>query len=504
MRLLVILILFIFSACTPTPKSKNALRLNIGSEPTSLDPGKVRDLQGVTLTTALFEGLTRVNSRGEPEMALASHVDISENGLVYTFHLRAAQWTNTTSLTAHDFVYSWQRALDPHFPSDLAYLFYDIQNAKSIKKGEMALGELAVQALSDDTLEVTLEKRNPHFLELVARPPFLPISQEHDKQVPTWATHLASYVSNGPFRLHSWDPHNLIVLEKNPLYWDHAAVSLNQVHLFMVGDENTELQMFERGEIDWAGSPLSTISLSAIPDLQKKNLLHVRPLCGTAFIRVNTQKAPLNQAKVRRALSGALKRKEILEAVTYGTQIPALCLTPPQFHLLKALPIPHESLSDLPDITLTYPMGERLHLIAQALQHEWKEAFGIHVKLEGVESKVYFTKLRHKDYELILGSLIADYLDPLHLLQVLEHPQLSDTHWEEPHYSHLLECARGSTSRAERVEWLSQAETFLLSEMPIIPLFHYNMLYLKSEKLKNISLSPLGILDFKYGEFIDL
>lgn len=492
----------LLSSCNSHSPPKNELRLNLQSEPLTLHPGKVRNLHEVTLTTALFEGLTRTNAIGEPELALASDVTISEDGLTYTFHLKSAHWTNQTPVTASDFVTAWQRALDPNFPCDLAYLFYDIQHAQEIKKGEKPLSELGAKALNAHCLEVTLARRNPHFLEIVARPPFLPVCQNlaHPS---SWATESDSFVSNGPFRLQTWDHHNLITLEKNPDYWDHSSVSLNKVHFYMVNDESTELQMFERGEIDWVGSPLSTISLSAIETLKQKNLLHVKPLCGTSFIRVNTQMPPFDQANIRRSLSSTIKRKEILEAVTYGTQMPALCLSAPPFNLLKEIPTQPESLEELPNITLTYMMGERTHLIAQAIQQDWREAFGIQIRLEGVESKVYFTRLRQKDYELILGSLVADYLDPLNLLQVLEYPKLSDSHWNDPQYCDLLNHARDAKTHSERSEWLSQAENRLLSEMPIIPLFHYNMLYLKQKRVKNVTLSPLGILDFKTTQLVD-
>jgi oligopeptide transport system substrate-binding protein len=501
---LIVLLFVALCSCQPTPKDKKELRINIATEPVTLDPGRVRHLQGFSLTCALFEGLTRMNQEGQPELALATHLTLSEDECTYTFFLRESKWTNGDRLTAHDFVYAWTRMVKPDFPGDLAFSLYDIKNAQAIKKGELPIEELGVKALDDYTLQVQLERRTPYFLQLVATPAFSPINEKVDRADPNWATNAASYVSNGPFSLSKWEHHHVIVVEKNMKYWDRDTVRLSHIQMAMVGDENTELQMFERGEIDWVGSPLSTISIAAIPTLKKQHVLHSQPMCGTTFIRINTQLQPFDRPEVRRMLSAALNRQEMMEGVTHGTQIPAVGLLPGMLSFGGNIPFESEVLegcADLSEVTLMYSSSERNHLIAQAIQHQWGKVFGLNVKLEALESKVYYARVSRQDYQLAMGSLVADFLDPMNLLEVFKYRKgNNNTFWENNDYIELLDQAKCANNNQDRSRLLKDAETLLINEMPIIPLFHFNMLYMKNNDIENVLLSSSGVLDFKRAE----
>jgi oligopeptide transport system substrate-binding protein len=316
--------------------------------------------------------------------------------------------------------------------------------------------------------------------------------------------------------LEEWRHSDAIVVKKNPYYWDKAHVKLSGIELIMVNEE-TELKMYQKEELDWAGSPLSTLPLNALSELKKNKLLHQKPFLGTYFFRVNTQKAPFDNLQVRKALALALNRAEIVEHVTQGGQEPATGLIP---LAMRAEPTPYfidgdragakEALAGidlavLPEIKLLYISGERNHLIAQAVQQQWAEALGIEVKLEGVERKIYYDRISKKDFQLSAGSWTADYNDPMNFLEVFKYKTngSNNTFWEDSRYGALLDQAEKTISANERSHLFQTAEKILIEQMPIIPVFHYTMLYLKNDRVQDVAVSALGSIDFKWAYLME-
>lgn len=509
-------LLLILAACGSNQQPD--LRLNIGSEPYSLDPRKARDLQSQTISKMFFEGLTRINQRDQAELALAESVIISEDGKTYTFHLRHATWNTGEEVTANDFVYAWKKVLDPSFPTDQSFQLYVIKNAKSAKTGKSSLDEVAIKALDSKTLQVELEFPITYFQELVAMPVFFPIHEKNDIQNHNWAGSEETFVCNGPFLLKKWKHSDCLEVVKNPHYWDAANVKLKQIELVMVS-EDTELKMYQKGELDWAGSPFSTLPINALPVLKKQPAFCARPFLGTYFFRINVGAAPFNHPLMRRAFALAINRKEIVENVTQGGQVVATGLVP------SAMGLQHEayfsdgneaqakdyfkralkdlglSLDTLPSLTLVYVAGDRNHTIAQAVQQQWRSVLGVQVNLEAIERKVYFDKLSKKDFQLATSSWTADYKDPINFLEVFKYKSggSNNTAWENPRYTALLDLAAKSANSQERFKFLKESEAVLMEDMPIIPVFYYTMLYMRNEHVKDVVLTSLGNIDFKWA-----
>ncbi len=524
--LIISVILFaIGSGCQSPKKSQKetvsqTLRINIQSEPQTLDPRKARSLSGQTLVRMLFEGLTRVNKEEKPELALASSVDISSDLRIYTFHLKESVWSNGDSVLASDFIYAWKKMLSPDFPSDIAFQLYVIKNGKAAKEGKVPIDQIGVKILSDKTLEVELENPTPYFLDLVACPAFFPIPQKVDEQNPFWPQNASTYVGNGPFQLIEWKHQDHLTLVKNPQYWDAPAVKIASLELQMLQEE-TELNCFEKQKIDWAGSPLSLLPVDALDSLRKENKLNTKELLGTYFIRVNTEASPFNHPLMRKAFALAIYRSAIVEHVTRGDQIPATGLVPiflklqkqPYFQdgdLTEARRLFDEALraqqltkENLPEISLLYRTEERNHLIAQAIQQQWFEAFGIRVKLQSVEGKVYFDRISKQDFQLSSGSWVADFADPINFLEVFKFKKSgsNNTLWENPRYIELLDQSSEVIDSQQRLELLAQSEQILIDEMPMIPIFYYTMLYVNQPHLKDVVLSSMGQIDFKWAYF---
>ena len=504
-------LLILFVGCSA--KQENVVTINLKAEPASLDPRKARDLQSMTLARMFFEGLTRVNQQDAPELALAEKVDISADGKIYTFTLRSAGWTNGDRVTAHDFVFAWTKSLEPHFPADQAFQLYVIKNAKAAKEGKVSLDQIGVKALDEKTLRVELQNPTPYFLELTALPIYFPFSPKADQQ-----TDIKKIVGNGPFVLKDWRHNDLLRVVKNKTYWDASHVKLKEIDLVMV-PEDTELKMFEKGDLDWAGSPLSILPVGSLAELKKSGKLHVKPFLATYFFRTNVEADLFQHPLMRKAFAEAIKRSEIVEHVTQGGQLPATGLLPPslrgkkdgalvdgdietaQKDFEKALEMLGMARQELPSISLMYVSGERNHLIAQVAQEQWRKALQVNVELQPVERKVFFDRLSKKNYQLAAGDWTADYNDGMNFLEIFKFKAggSNNTAWENPRYRELLDRAAETAEAGERQHLFQQCENILMQEMPIIPLFHYTMLYLSNEKIKDVVLSNLGSIDFKWA-----
>jgi oligopeptide transport system substrate-binding protein len=515
-----LLIALLFCGCQSKKQTtgEKIVKINLGDEPHTLDPRLARDPSAQMLMRMFFEGLTRVGPDEQPQMALAKSVEISEDLKKYVFTLRESKWSNGDPVLASDFVYAWRKILSPDSASAHASQLYLLKNGKEVKAGTMQLNQLGVKALDERTLVVELEYPVPYILELLAAPFFSPVNQKVDETEPKWAEKEETYVSNGPFLLGHWRHHDEILAKKNPRYWDAENVKIDGIEMVML-DGNTALGMFEKKELHWAGSPLSVLPLDAIISLMQQGKVQVKPSAMTAFLRVNVETHPLNNSKLRHALALAIERGALAEHVSRGGQIPATRLVPPSMQLqkepyfedgarAKAIQLFEEGLAEqrltretLPKLTLTYISQERTHLIVQAIQQQWYEAFGVRVGLEALERKVFFDRISHQDFDLAYCSWSADFHDPVNFLEVFKHKTQStnNTNWEDPEYAQMLSDSFNLSDAEERYQLLARCERMLMDAMPIIPVLHYTMLYVKDDGLDDVFLSSLGNLDFKWA-----
>lgn len=517
--------LLLLAACqtSNTVSREQVIRVNIGGDPQCLDPRKARDLTSITLVNMFFEGLFRTSKEGKIEPALTENVEISNDGLQYCFRLRKSEWSNGDPVTSYDFAECWRAILDPQFPTDMAYQLYGIKNAKKAKQGEVNLAEVGIFTPDAQTLVVELEHPIPYFLQLLTLSTFLPVSQKAENQNPNWSFQPDAFVCNGPFKLKQWKHSDQLIAVKNNHYWQAEEVKIDKVELVMMGPD-TEIQMFEEGNLDWAGSPLSTIPVDSIRSLKSKNELCINPFSATYFFRVNTaeffheKKNPLSSPHFRRALALSLERSSITEMLQ-GGQIPAKSLVPPELGLsekgyfqddaeqaqsllVDALLNLDLTLDKLEPIRISFASSERNALIAQAVQKQWEKTLGIKIELEAVEPKTYFQRVSNKEFQLAAGSWTADFSDPINFLEVFKYKDKStnNTNWESSKYIDLLNQSELCKDE-ERTGILREAEKVFMEQMPIIPVFHFALNYLKHPDLEEVVLSPLGKIDFRWAHF---
>lgn len=499
-----------------TSESSKIARIATVSDPLSLDPRLVRELGSINVINTLFEGLMHIGPDQKPEFAIAKSVDISPDLLTYTFTLRDSIWSDGTPLTASDFADTWLSTLNPSFPAPNAGMLYGIKNAKAAKEGIMPLSAVGIQASSPSTLIVQLEQPLPYFLELLSTHFFLPVTPSMRNQTPNQQmSSPEKLIGNGPFKIGRWRQRDEVIVVKNPRYWNANTVALDGI-AFQVLEDNTALQLFKSGKLDWTGSPIGTLSQDAISTLKETGDLKIAPAAGTHFLRFNTQKAPFDNINMRAAFNAAIDRKAIVDHITQGNQLIAMGLIPPSFGLEKQLYYKdHDKAAsqklymaalidlknkseNLPEITLCYSGNDRNRKISQTLQQQWNKAFGISVKLESCENQVFYEKLRSGNYQISLGSWYADVRDPINFLEIFKTKDspTNNTYWENTRFAELLERSAGESSPQERNQLLSEAESILLKEMPIAPLFHASFNYLINPRLEGVILLESGIINF--------
>lgn len=505
------LLLSLITSCQPKPKFPDQkIRLNLPADPMTLDPRKGRALNERFLIGMLFEGLVRENAEGVNEFALADRVEKLENGSRYVFHLKEAYWSNGDRITPQDFIYAWKSALDPLFPSENSYQLFCIKNAEEIKKGNKSASELGVYEIAPSTLQVDLQNPVPYFLELLSFPIFFPVHKSLDFTK-------TELVSNGPFCLTKWKHNDFIEVVKNQSYWDAGNVKLNNIYFSMVSPE-TEIRMFEKKELDWAGSPLGDLPLDLLERFRTENLLRIEPMLATTFFRLNTESPPFTNVNIRKAFSLAINRKALVDHVFQGENEVATRFVPKSMHLQKEPYFPDSdeieakrlfqkgleelgiAKEDFPKVIFLYRNSQNNNSLAQAIQHDWKKVLGVTVNLEANEMKVCMTKMRQHDYQMFLGNWIADFNDPINFLSVFKYKNAStnNTQWENEEYVELLGVSEVADSE-NRKQILQRCEAILMQEMPIIPLYHLSMRYLKQDGLKGVVISSLGNLDFKWA-----
>lgn len=501
------------------------LKVNINTEPPSLNPGLAEDSTSGTVLRNVLEGLTRIGQDDKPAAAMAEDWEISEDQKTYTFNIREdAQWSNGDPVIAEDFEYAWKWALDPANQSTYAYQLYYVEGAEAANTGEGSLDDVGVKAVDEKTLEVTLANPTPYFLELTAFYTYLPVNSKIAKENPDWATDAGeNYTTNGPFHLAEWSHSDQITLEKSDTYWDKDAVKLDKIEMYMINDPNTELSMFDNGELDWAGSPTGALPTDAMQALKDDGRLETQAIAGVYNYKFNTTVEPLDNANIRKALTHAINRESIINNITQGEQLPAMAIVPPTMFqeneegyfpdndvetakefLNKGLEeLGLSDASELPEIKLSYNTSEAHQKIAQAVQDMWSENLGINVTLDNAEWNVFLDSVNSGDFQIARMGWLGDFNDAMNFLEMYKDADggNNNTGWEDPEFQKLLEQSQTETDAEKRQQMLKDAEAIFMDAMPVAPIYFYTNNWVKDENLKDVFVSGLGDVQYKWAHF---
>ncbi len=496
------------------------LHLSIGSEPSDLDPHTVTGTADAKIIQALFEPLVSFEPGTlAPVPGLAERWELSADGRTYTFHLRAgAQWSNRDPITAQDCVDSWRRMLTPSLGAEYAYFLYLLRGAEDYHKGRTTdFSTVGVAAPDTRTLVVTLTHPAPYFLPILLNSPWRPIHLRSIAAVgdpytrATRWTRPGTLVSSGPFVLQEWTLNQRVVVAKSPTYWDRAHVRLNAVHFLPLDNIEVEERAFRSGQLHLTWS----LPLAKVLPLQREKspVLRIDPLLETQFFRFNVRRPPLDNPRLRRALSLAIDRDTIVQKILPGGRQPAPTFVPP---LLTGYTPParrgfdpaaarqllaeagHAGGAGLPPLEILFDNSEIVRLVAEAIQQMWRRELGLDLRLLNQEKKTVYASRRSGDYQIVLGSWTADYLDATTFLDMWRSDSGNNqTGWSDPAYDALAARADTMADPVARAAVLAQAESLVLDAAPIAPVYFNTHVFLIHPSVKGWQPTPTDHTDFR-------
>ena len=465
-----------------------------GTEVASLDPHKTEGVPESHVIRDLLEGLVNQDADGNTIPGVAERWETSDNQ-TYTFYLRKdAKWSNGDPVTAQDFVYSWQRAVDPATASPYSwYMEYTkMKNAKEIIAGEKASSTLGVKALDDHTLVVELDTPLPYFVMMTGHTTMKPVHKGTvEKHGDEW-TRAGNYVSNGAYMLDRWVVNERLELKRNPNYWDDSKTVINKVTFLPIENQVAEMNRFLSGEIHITNE----VPIEHFRRLQRDHadsVSVVGSLC-TYYYGFNNQKPPLDDVRVRKALSFAIDRDVIANAIMGQGEKPAYFLTPEitagfqpempaygkmtqQQRLAEAKKLLEEAgynRSNPLRFNLLYNTSENHRKVATAIQSMWRSGLGVNVTLENQEWKTYLDSRREGNFDVTRAGWCGDYNEASSFLTLMKSSNSSnDPRYHNEEYDALMAKAMATTSEKERQAIYAQAEKLLARDMPIAPIYQY-------------------------------
>lgn len=502
-----------------TPPKSQRLTMVLEGEPESIDPALSEGLVDF-LILSLFEGLTSLHpTTGEPMAALATHYELSSDALRYRFYLRGhpaprgaklptsaglsaeysrgraeppsripARWSDGCLLTAHDFVYSLRRALDPATAAPRSFLLDPIRNAHAVNIGKLDPSSLGVRAVDDFTLDIELEEPVHYFPELLSNRVACAVPRHVIQSAgPHW-TDPRSLVSCGPFKLKSRQAYENIVIERNPLYYDAGQVALDEVTFLVPRERSLVVTLYRAG----AASVADSVSPSALSVLRQKKDFHALRMYASSFIAINTSAPPFDDVRVRYALNMATNKDRARDIFGAGN-IPARSVIPPGggYQPTDSLTVrigarDYDVLSFNPQAareilaTVGKPLPSPMEyftsndaegiLWAQVLRDQWKQHLGIETQIQLAEFPVWLDAITSGSFRHVAASgTSAGYIDPIWFLDLFNFRSGYGTHWNDNEYRAKVSATKRVSDPQTRAEKLKDCELHLLRAMPVIP-----------------------------------
>ncbi|MBU7320170.1 peptide ABC transporter substrate-binding protein [Paenibacillus oleatilyticus] len=498
------------------------IRINLAAEPPAIDSSVATTNPSFTILNAVNEGLYRLDAEGKPQPGLAKELPkISPDGLVYTITLRdGLTWADGSPLKASDFVWAYQRTLDPATKAKYATMLSWIKGGVALNKAkpeevEAKKAELGVKAKDDKTLEITLERPVAFFTDQLAMPLFFPqkpdfVKAQGDKN----GADADKIIGAGPFKMEKWDHEQQIVLVKNDKYWDAANVKLNKVTVNVVKDANTALNMYETDQVD-----LTELRGEQAKAYQGKPDLTLKKEFVTGYLMFHNSKFPaFANVKIRQALGMAIDRKAYNEVVNGGTSIPSTGLVPvtvldgnkqefrkvagdtePAFDVAKAKQLLAEGLKELnmtslPKFKLTADDTEGAKKTIEFVQAQWKQNLGVDVDGEPLPFALRVKNMQENNFDALFALWGADYNDPMTFLDMWlsDNKSFNYVAYNNKAYDDLVKGADKEVDLAKRSKMLIDAEKQLMADLPISPLYFRTRPYAKKPNVEGLILPPMS------------
>lgn len=504
--------------------SPKILRVGNGTEPQDLDPHVVSGVPEHKIITALLEGLVTYGPTGGIAPGMAERWETSDDGLTYTFHLRAnAKWSNGEPLTSQDFVSSFKRILTPSLGAEYAYKLFHLVNAEEFNTGKLTdFSKVGAQAVDTHTLRLTLKHRTPFLFESLLHYAWFPVHLptlnkfgEPGRKGSAW-TRPGNYVGNGPFTLVEWSPNQKITVARSHTYWDHDYVALDGIEFYAIDSAETEERLFRTGKLDYCNTlPLAKTELYR---RERPETYRQAPYYGVYYYRLNVTRAPLDDRRVRRALSLAIDREAIIANILRaGGQSPALHFTPPSPKFTASAQLAGDLAEakrllaeagypdgqNLPAVEILFNTADSHRIIAEAVQQMWKTGLGVNATITNQEWKVYLDSQRTGNFQVARAGWIGDYEDPHTFLDLwTSGGGNNQTGWGSPDYDRLLRGALKTKTEPERMAVYQELEKILADEVPVIPIYFYSRVYAINPTVRNWTTNPLDNRGWKWVDLV--
>lgn len=473
---------------------KQVLVRHIKDEPASLDPAKAVGLPEIQVIRDLFEGLVNQNEKGELVPGVATKWQSNDNR-IWTFTLRNdAKWSDGTPVTAQDFVYSWQRLVDPQTTSPFAWFaaLAGVSNAQNIIDGKATPDKLGVTAVDAHTLRVQLDQPLPWFANLTASFAFYPVQKANVAQGAEW-TKPGKLIGNGAYVLKDRVVNEKLVAVPNVHYWDNAHTVIQQVTFVPINQESAATKRYLADDIDITESFPKNLYQKLMKDIPGE--VYTPPQLGTYYYAFNTQKGPTADPRVRLALSMTIDRQLMADKVLGTGEKPAWHFTPDVTAGFKASPSPFAAMSQEErnaqaktllqaagygpqrplDLTLLYNTSETHQKIAIAVASMWKKNLGVDVKLQNQEWKTYIDSRNTGNFDVIRASWVGDYNEPSTFLSLLTSSHSGNiSRFKDPAYDKVLSQAAQETTTEARNADYNEAEKIIAEKAPIAPIYQYS------------------------------
>ena len=488
---------------TATGGSGGTLNMRNTMEPTSLNTLLATYAYDFTPINAMIECLYRDDENDVPQPAGAETVDISDDKLVYTFHLREdATWSNGDPVVATDYEFAWQQALNPEVASDYAYMLYFIHNAEPYFNGEVEWSEVGVKVIDEYTLEVTLDNPLPYATDLFAFPTLAPINQKFYEEVGAdkYATDAEYFCCNGMYELTEWSHNSQIVFQKREDYWNADAVGPDEIVYKIITDSQAGLNSYLSREIDYTDLDSGEVVQQAEAAGFE---VGVKPARSSYYLIVNTEDEFMSNQNLRLALAYSIDKQALVDTVYQNDNQPMTSFTPPAImgandssfqealvaergemypgsgDLEKAQEYLQAALEELgctvDELNLSIDCADDSlrRNCATFLQEQWRQNLGLeNITVNSMQTKQVSANRQSGDYCMSLGGWSPDYNDAINFLDLwVTDGGNNDSFWSNAEYDELIAQATAEADEEVRQQYLFDAEEILAAEMPIIPLY---------------------------------
>ncbi|MCK5674220.1 MAG: peptide ABC transporter substrate-binding protein [Spirochaetales bacterium] len=503
------------------------LTFALQNEPDGLDPGITNNSFASPILLNTFEGLVIYDENNSIVGGSAESWDISDDGLTYTFKLRNnLKWSDGSSLTANDFVYSYLRVLDPALGAQYTGMLTDyISGAAEYYEGTANADSVGIKAVDKLTLEITLLKPTAYYIGILGMWVYSPVNEATvTANGDRWTLSAETFVSNGPFTMKEISFGEGYKLVKNENYWNAANVKLENLNFRFIPDPSTALVALDKGDIDgqWEVPSADLPSLKADSDA-----LQIIPSYGTTYYEINCSKAPYDNPKVRLALSMALDRTALIENVLQSTDEPAFSLIAPGYSvdgvaydegrsnyglsatadvagaraMLAEAGYPNGE--GFPTLELSYYTNETVKNIVEAMQQMWQENLGIKVNVSTEEWAVYYENIQALKYDVGAMGWGADYMHPMTFFPLrLSDGGMNNSGYASAEYDTLVKKAQSETDPAKAMELMRKADDVLMADMPLIPLYFRSSPKMMAPYVKGWYITPLNNM-YLSGAYIE-